>query len=48
MLYLGQHYAVGMLFLSRDNNLQQLARDSMESALQEEGLAVLAGGQYHR
>ena len=37
---LGQHYAVGMLFLSRDNNLQQLARDAMESALQEEGLAV--------
>ena len=37
---LGQHYAVGMLFLSRDNDLQQHARDVMESALNEEGLAV--------
>ena len=37
---LGQHYAVGMLFLSRDNDLQQHARDAMESALNEEGLAV--------
>ena len=37
---LGQHYAVGMLFLSRDNDLQQHARDAMESALKEEGLAV--------
>ena len=39
---LGQHYAVGMLFLSRDTNLQQLARETMESALQEE-LSVITG-----
>ena len=37
---LGQHYAVGMLFLSRDSDLQQHARDVMETALNEEGLAV--------
>ena len=37
---LGQHYAVGMLFLSRDPALQQTARDTMTKALSDEGLAV--------
>ena len=37
---LGQHYAVGMLFLSQDPALQQTARDAMTQALTDEGLAV--------
>ena len=37
---LGEHYAVGMLFLSQDDSLQQAAREAMESALTAEGLSV--------
>ena len=37
---LGEHYAVGMLFLSQDGTLQQAAREAMESALMAEGLPV--------
>ena len=37
---LGEHYAVGMLFLSQDETLQQAAREAMESALMAEGLPV--------
>ena len=37
---LGQHYAVGMLFLSQDPALQQTARDAMTQALTHEGLSV--------
>ena len=37
---LGQHYAVGMMFLSRDQALQAQARESMTQALSEEGLSV--------
>ena len=37
---LGEHYAVGMLFLSRDDALQQASRKAMEAALISEGLPV--------
>jgi len=37
---LGQHYAIGMLFLSQDSVLQQTARDAMTQALTDEGLSV--------
>ncbi|MEC8112167.1 MAG: glutamate synthase large subunit, partial [Pseudomonadota bacterium] len=37
---LGQHYAVGMMFLSRDGARQARSRESMTQALSEEGLAV--------
>lgn len=37
---LGEQYAVGMLFLSQDSGLQQVAREAMESALSAEGLSV--------
>jgi glutamate synthase (NADPH/NADH) large chain len=37
---LGEHYAVGMLFLSRDEALQQASRKAMETALISEGLPV--------
>ena len=37
---LGEHYAVGMLFLSRDESLQQASREAMEAALTAEGLPV--------
>ena len=37
---LGEHYAVGMLFLSRDEALQQASREAMEAALTAEGLPV--------
>ena len=37
---LGEHYAVGMLFLSRDEALQQASRKAMEAALISEGLPV--------
>ena len=38
---LGDHYAVGMLFLSQDPALQTQAREAMTSALGAEGLPVL-------
>jgi glutamate synthase (NADPH/NADH) large chain len=37
---LGEHYVVGMLFLSRDESLQQASREAMEAALTAEGLPV--------
>ena len=37
---LGEHYAVGMVFLSQDGERQQMARKTMEAALKSEGLAV--------
>ena len=37
---LGEHYAVGMLFLSRDEASQQASREAMEAALTAEGLPV--------
>ena len=37
---LREHYAVGMLFLSRDEALQQASREAMEAALTAEGLPV--------
>ena len=37
---LGQHYAVGMMFLSRDGARQARSRESITQALSEEGLAV--------
>ena len=37
---LGEHYAVGMLFLSRDEALQEASREAMEAALTAEGLPV--------
>jgi glutamate synthase (NADPH/NADH) large chain len=37
---LGKHYGVGMLFLSRDESLQQASREAMEAALTAEGLPV--------
>ena len=37
---LGEHYAVGMVFLSQDGERQQMARKTMETALESEGLAV--------
>ena len=37
---LGEHYVVGMLFLSRDESLQQTSREAMEAALTAEGLPV--------
>jgi glutamate synthase (NADPH/NADH) large chain len=37
---LGEHYAVGMVFLSQDGERQQIARKTMEAALESEGLAV--------
>ena len=37
---LGEHYGVGMLFLSRDESLQQASREAMEAALTAEGLPV--------
>ena len=38
---LGDHYAVGVLFLSQDPALQTHAREAMASALGAEGLSVL-------
>jgi len=37
---LGEHYAVGMVFLSQDIQRQQVARKAMETALVAEGLSV--------
>src|SRR5210317_1963824 len=37
---LGEHYAVGMVFLSQDIERQRVAREAMETALASEGLSV--------
>ena len=37
---LGEHYAIGMLFLSRDEGLQRASRQAIEAALTAEGLPV--------
>ena len=44
---LGDHYAVGMLFLSQDPSLQTQAREAMASALGAEGLSVLGLSLIH-
>ena len=37
---LGDHYAVGMVFLSQDGERQEVARKAMEDALEAEGLGI--------
>ena len=37
---LGDHYAVGMVFLSQDGERQEVARKAMEEALEAEGLGI--------
>ena len=44
---LGEHYAVGMLFLSRDEALQEASREGMEAALTAEGLPVFGLSLIH-